>query len=124
MEEQQKSNYSESAISCGEHISKKLYKSIRTCLVFPEKVIGIVPLGDTDEVSDYVLEDKLIFKEKLVRVESVGNSVFLENLTTSNSNGVLLKFYVVLESCTFPVSALNNGSYSSSKHQIYKFTYK
>lgn len=124
MEDKMKVDYMESVVSCGDHIVKKIYKSIRICLVFPEKVIGIIPLSDTDEVSGYILKDNLIFKDKWVRIESIGNNVFLENLTQQNNSHKILKFYVVLEDNTFAVSAINHGSYASSEHQIHRFIYK
>lgn len=124
MEDKNKIDYLESVVSCGDHIVKKIYKSIRICLVFPEKVVGIIPLSDTDEVSGYILKDNLIFKDKWVRIESLGNTVFLENLTGQNNSHKILKFYVVLEECTFAITAMNHGSYPSSDHQIHRFIYK
>lgn len=124
MEDKNRIDYLESVVSCGDHIVKKIYKSIRICLVFPEKVIGIIPLSDTDEVSGYILKDNLIFKDKWVRIQSLGNTVFMENLTGQNNSHKILKFYVILEDCTFAITAINHGSYPSSDHQIHRFIYR
>ncbi|EHH2448992.1 hypothetical protein MPV89_001001 [Vibrio vulnificus] len=118
MEEQVQDGVYETSVSRGSIITEKLKKSRRTCLVFPERILSIVTVGDTDEVEGYTLDTNLIYKEKLFRASSVGNSLFLENLSSSNTSSPLVKLYVVLESTTVGVSTFIDGSYASSDHLI------
>jgi hypothetical protein len=115
-------SYEKIPLDVAKYPTLRIKKTSRSCLLFPGEVRSLRPIKDSDACGVLVVVKESVLEiAKVVRVERVGQCVFVENLQESNADVELLGFYVVFAGGMQAVRLLNDGCYSSEEAEVFEF---